>query len=155
MARVALTDDQVARILAAPKVVTEDIRWRPKGNVSWVGCEVRVDNRLKFILHIHANASLRDRAKYAFALILSRSYRIVSFEAKGSHRNRHTDSQKWLGEPHKNRWTELCRDSFAYTPADIDTASMESAFRSFCKEIGVDFHGTVEPVPASQIGMEY
>ncbi len=155
MARVALTDDQIARILSAPKTVRENINWRPRGNVAWVGCEVQVENPLKVTLHIYVNANLLDRRKYGFALILSRNYRIASFESNGSHDNRHTNNEKWRSQPHKHRWTEVCRDSFAYTPKDIDTSSLESAFRSFCMEIGVDFGGTIEPLPATQKAIEF
>jgi len=155
MARVALTDDQVAKVLAAPKTVTDSIKWQAKGHVDWVACEAGVENALRLTLHIHANANLVDRKKFAFSLVLSRNYRVASFESCSSHRNRHTNDQRWLGQPHKHRWTELCRDSFAYTPTDIDTRSVETAFRSFCKEIGVDFLGNVEQVPATQTALQF
>lgn len=155
MARVALTEEQARRILESPKAASEDVRWVPRGTSCWVGCRLNVENQLKVTLHIHANANLIDRAKYSFSLILSNSYRIASFDAGASHINRHSDSNRWLGQPHKHRWTENCRDSFAYTPTDIDHSTLESAFRSFCREIGVDFTGTVEPLPATQQSMGF
>jgi hypothetical protein len=66
MARVALTEGEVARILAAPKAAKEDVRWTSKEHPDWVGCELSVENQLKITLHIHANANLIDRAKYSF-----------------------------------------------------------------------------------------
>ncbi len=136
-------------------MISEDLKWQPKANIYWLGCELIVENQLKLTLHLHANANLFDRTKYSFALILSKNYRIASFEAGSSHANRHTDSNKWLGQPHKHRWTELCRDSFAYTPADIDAQSVESAFNSFCREVGIDFRGSIEPLPATQVRLEF
>lgn len=155
MARVAVTEQEVSRILSAPKVVPEDVKWEPKAHHHWVGCELTVENQLRLTLHIYANANLVDRSKYSFALILSRNYRIASFESGSSHANRHTDKEKWLGEAHKHRWTELCRDSFAYTPTDMDARSLESAFRSFCREIEVDFRGQVEQLPAVQTNLGF
>jgi hypothetical protein len=150
MARVALTNDQVARIIQASKALREDVRGTSKGGDRWVASKLEVENQIKVTLHIHANADLVDRSKYSFSLILSSSYRIASFDAGSSHANRHTDSNKWLGQPHKHRWNELCRDSYAYTPTDIDETSLETAFRSFCKELAVDFQGNIEELPAIQ-----
>lgn len=155
MARVALTEEQVAQILAASKSVTQDLEWGSKGGQFWAACKLEVENQLKVTLHIHANANLIDRSKYSFSLILSNSYRIASFDAGASHVNRHTDSGKWLGQPHKHRWTEVCRDSFAYTPSDIDEANIETAFRSFCTEIGVDFAGKFQAVPSTQTFIQF
>ena len=155
MARVAVTEEEVARILQSPKAVSEDVKWQPKAHSLWVGCELTVENQLRLTLHIYANANLVDRAKYSFALILSRNYRIASFEAGSSHANRHTDDDRWLAAAHKHRWTELCRDSFAYTPTDIDERSLESAFRSFCKEVAIDFRGQVEQVPPLQASLGF
>lgn len=155
MARVALTEEQVARILTAPKSLTQDLEWASKGGEFWVACKLEVENQLKITLHIHANANLVDRSKYSFSLILSNSYRIASFDAGGSHVNRHTNSEKWLGQPHKHRWTEVCRDSFGYTPSDIDESNIETAFRSFCKEIGVDFAGRFQSVSSTQTLIQF
>jgi hypothetical protein len=86
---------------------------------------------------------------------MSRNFPISRFDAGGSHQNRHTNNERWLDQGHKHRWTDLCRDSFAYTPSDIDTSSIASAFRSFCKEIGVEFEGKVEPLPPSQTALTF
>jgi hypothetical protein len=155
MARVALTEDQVSRILGAPKVIKEDLRWTSKDHPEWVGCELNVENQLKVTLHIYANANLVDRSKYSFTLVMSRNYPIARLDAGGSHQNRHTDDGRWFGEAHKHRWTDRCRDSFAYTPTDIDTGTLESAFGSFCREIGVEFQGQVEPLPPSQTALSF
>lgn len=155
MARVALTEQQVARILAAPKAVKEDVKWEAKGHLYWVACELLVENQLKVTLHLHINANLVDREKYSFALIASHAYRVAGFDAGGSHVNRHTDENQWRGQSHKHRWTDVCRDSFAYTPSDIDTRSLEAAFRSFCKEVGVGFQGKFERWPAVQNTLEF
>jgi hypothetical protein len=155
MARVALTEDQIARILAAPKIVREDIRWGSKDHPDWVGCELAVENQLKVTLHVHASANLIDRSKYSFTLVMSGNFPIARFDAGGSHQNRHTDNERWVGQAHKHRWTDVCRDSFAYTPSDIDTSTMESAFRSSCEEIGVEFQGVVEPLPPSQTVLSF
>jgi uncharacterized protein DUF6978 len=155
MARVALTDQQITTILAAPKTVNEDLKWRTRPNASWAGCTLAVENDLKMTVQLNANVNLVDRSKYSFALIVSGSYRVAGFDAGGSHVNRHTDNNKWVSASHKHRWTERCRDSFAYTPADIDESSVETAFRSFCNEVGVEFHGSVDSVPVTQTAMDF
>ena len=100
MPRVALTEEQVARILAAPKTVNDDIRWRSKGNAMWAGCTVPVINELKQTLQLNANANLVDRTKYSFSLIASNSYRVAGFDANGSHKNTHRNTEKWLARSH-------------------------------------------------------
>lgn len=155
MARVAITEQQVGRILAAPKTVIEDVHWEPKGHVHWVGCELAVENQVRITLHLHLNANLQDRTKYSFALIASRGHRIAGFDSGSSHVNRHSNNERWLGQAHKHRWTEVCRDSFAYTPADVDNTSVESAFVSFCKETGIEFQGKFAPVPAVQSTLNF
>jgi hypothetical protein len=153
VARVALTEQEVARILAARKVIREDLRWASKDHPDWVGCELNIESQMKITLHLHASANLVDRSKYSFTLVMSRNFPIARFDAGGSHHNRHTNDEQWLAHSHKHRWTDTCRDSFAYSPSDIDAGSIESAFRSFCLEIGVEFEGTFEPVPPSQAGL--
>jgi hypothetical protein len=97
MARVAVTEQEVDRILQASKTVTEDVAWQPKAHHYWVGCELTVQSQLRLTLHVYVNANLIDRSKYSFALILSRNYRIASFESGSSHANRHTDKENgWV-----------------------------------------------------------
>jgi hypothetical protein len=155
VARIAITDQEVSRILADQKTVREDVKWQPKGHYHWVGCELPVENNLRVTLRLHLSANLVDRSKYSFSLVASRAYRIVSFDAGSSHINRHTNDQKWRSEHHKHLWTEICRDSYAYTPSDIDTRNLEQAFRSFCREISVSFQGSIEPLPSLQDKLKF
>ncbi len=47
MARVPLTDAEVAKILQAPKIVEENVQWHLDPNPSWAKCELAVENKLK------------------------------------------------------------------------------------------------------------
>ena len=49
MARVALTNQEVARILAAPKAISQDINWQPKAR-TWVASELVVENQMRLTL---------------------------------------------------------------------------------------------------------
>jgi hypothetical protein len=92
MARVALTEDQIGRVLVAPKIIREDLRWVSKDHPDWACCELNVENQLKVTMHVHANANLIERSKYSFTLVMSRNFPIARFDAGGSHGNRHTNN---------------------------------------------------------------
>jgi len=54
---------------------------------------------------------------------------------------------------YKHKWTDRCRDGWAYTPDDIKDISIETAFISFCKECEIDFKGNFNTLPPRQISL--
>jgi len=69
----------------------------------------------------------------------------------GSHTNKHTDTNKWKNKTHKHRWTDVCHESWAYTPTDVKTSTLKEAFNSFCKECNIDFKGEFRALPGRQM----
>lgn len=153
MTRITLNESEVAKIIQATKAIMQDICWEKNPNESWFKSEVEVKNKLRLNLKMHLNANSRYYGLYSFTLILNNAFRIAGLDVNGSHKNKHTDSNNWKGETHKHKWTDRCRDGWAYTPDDIDVKSMGSAFISFCKECEIDFKGKFNILPPKQISL--
>jgi len=149
MARISLTEMQVNNILKSPKDITEDINWITLG--SWHKCELNVRNRLKVDLKLFINVNSKIPSLYSLSLILNNRYRIVGLDVNGSHTNKHTDTNKWKNKTHKHRWTDVCHESWAYTPTDVKTSTLKEAFNSFCKECNIDFKGEFRTLPGRQM----
>jgi len=150
MAQVPLTNFEVNKIIQAPKVVKEDVRWSIGMHQTWVKCELDVKNKLKANLKLYLNWNNEERSFFSFSLVLNNAYRIAGIDFNGSHKNRHTDNNLWLGKTHKHRWTEKCRGSWAYTPEDITTKKAEDVFKAFCRECNIDFQGRFFEIPPKQ-----
>lgn len=151
MARILLTESEVDKIRNSPKDIIEDINWVPVG--SYYKCELNVRNELKVDLKLFINVNSKVPALYSFSLILNNCYRIAGLDVNESHSNKHTDRAKWKNETHKHRWTDTCRDSWAYTPPDIVISSLEDAFLAFCKECNIEFRGNFRALPPRQTGL--
>lgn len=153
MTRIPLNEAEVDRIMKATKSIIQDIQWEKNPNESWFKSEVEVKNKLKLNLKMHLNVNSKDYRLYSFTLILNNAFRITGIDVNGSHKNKHTDSNNWKGETHKHKWTDRCRDGWAYTPNDIEENSIESAFISFCKECEIDYKGKFDTLPPRQISL--
>src|SRR5205823_2862628 len=112
-----------------------------------------VENSLKANLKLCLNWNTEEPSLFSFSLILSNAYRIRGLDFNGSHKNRHTDATRWLAETHKHKWTDLCRDSFAYTPRDITAEHIEEVFRQFCAECNIEFTGRFASAPPRQLSL--
>lgn len=153
MARTPLTEAEASGIMQASKTVIQDIDWERKPNEGWFKSEVEVKNRLRLNLKLRLNINAKDYNLYSFTLILNNAFPIARLDAKGSHKNRHTDSNDWKGKTHKHKWTNLCRDGWAYSPSDIDERTIESSFISFCGECGINFEGQFNKIPPRQVSL--
>lgn len=153
MARIPLNEVEVTRIMQASKSIIQDIYWEKNPNESWFKSEVEVKNKLRLNLKMHLNVNSKYYDLYSFTLILNNAFRIAGIDLNGSHKNKHTDSNGWKGETHKHKWTDRCRDGWAYTPDDIEETSMETAFISFCKECAIDFKGKFNNLPPRQTSL--
>jgi len=98
MARIPLNEAEVAKIMQTSKAIVQDIHWEKNPNESWFKSEVEVKNRLRLNLKMHLNANARDYCLYSFTLILNNAFRIAGLDVNGSHKNKHTDSNNWMGE---------------------------------------------------------
>ncbi len=87
---------------------------------------------------------------YSFALIFNNAFRIRGLDVNGSHSNKHTNAEKWISKTHKHKWTNQCRDRFAYTPNDITADDVEGKLKQFCKECNILYQGSLADVPAIQ-----
>lgn len=153
MAKIPLNEAEVAKIMQVTKTITQDIYWEKNPNESWYKSEVEVKNKLRLNLKIHLNANSKYYDLYSFTLILNNAFRIAGLDVNGSHKNKHTDSNDWKGETHKHKWTDRCRDGWAYTPEDIQGKSIEIAFISFCRECEIDFKGKFNTLPPRQTSL--
>src|SRR2546428_6862236 len=152
MARIALTEQEVDRILQARKLIKEDVQWhKADQGESWLKCELNVENSLKVNLKLFLNWNTEESTLFSFSLILSNAYRIRGLDFNGSHKNRHTDTTRWLFQTHKHKWTDSCRDSFAYTPQDITADLIQEVFKQFCTECNIEYEGRFSAAPPRQM----
>lgn len=155
MARILLTEQEVERIIGANKRIHGDMEWQYRENEGYAKCQLSVANTLGVNLKMVANVNMEESSIYSFSLILSNAYRIRGLDVSGSHRNKHTNNSEWRGTTHKHRWSDRCRESFAYTPKEsILPQNIEKAFRTFCQECNIDFEGTVRTLPPKQLSMK-
>ena len=151
-ASLPLTEAESNRIIATEKRITGDIRWEydPAHNQTWAKFEKEVENELGLTLVVHGNTSLVIEGKSSFSLILNSNFRVFSLDVNGSHRNKHADRNEWRGRTHKQRWTDLCRQRFAYTPNEVIPTDANASFHEFCRECNIDFAGRIREVPIFQ-----
>lgn len=155
MARILLTEQEVQRIIVANKRINGDVEWQYRPNEGYAKCQLPVVNTLAVNLKMVANVNMEEQIIYSFSLILSNAYRIRGLDVSGSHKNKHTNNSEWRGTTHKHRWSDSCRESFAYTPEEnILPQNIENAFRTFCKECNIDFEGRVKTLPPKQLSMK-
>lgn len=136
------TDEEVARVLAAPKYVSGRIEWtmragrtpRYESDFS-VRSPVRGDPEPTIIGRIVASSNpYRTKCAFIYDGVCTRRW-----ESTGRHRN--PDGAVILGE-HKHGWDETHEDRWAYVPDDIDATSRYSALDSFMVECGITIDGT-------------
>lgn len=151
MARAPLTNSEVDRILKAEKAVGQDVRWEiDPDKRPWAKCELIVTSELGLNLKLYLNWNVEEPSIFSYSLVLNNAYRIAGLDFNGSHRNKHMDRDVWQVRTHKHRWTEKCRNSWAYTPKDIATGDPSEVFNLFCKECNISFSGSFFSLPPVQ-----
>ncbi|MBK5940046.1 DUF6978 family protein [Halochromatium roseum] len=83
----------------------------------------------------------------SYSLILKSDGRIYGLDLGKDH---HNPQCSQVGECHKHRWTEACRDKDAYIPEDI-TATAEdpvTVWNQFCAEAAIAHNGRMFPPPS-------
>ncbi len=86
MARFLIDEALCEAILAEPKAIREDVRWRTKSNKSWAETQVEVHGKSQGRLALIGNVNLEHPSKYGFSLFLNGS-RIRGLDVRGSHKN--------------------------------------------------------------------
>jgi hypothetical protein len=151
MARIALTEALAQEILQAQKIVDEDMIWQTDLETNYFKATAVARVGLRIPLKVHMNANKSDPTKISVTLVVSGAYPIFRLDVNGSHQNRHTDAGRWHRQTHKHRWTDNCRDAFAYTPIEVIPNDPEGVFREFCAEANIEFRGHVGNFPAAQL----
>lgn len=155
MARILLTAQQAEYIVAAKKSINTNVEWAYHLREGYAKCQLTVSNTLGMNLKVYGNVNMEEPTIFSFSLILSNAYRIRGLDVSGSHKNKHTDSDEWRGRTHKHKWSDRCRESFAYTPVEIiPSHDIAQAFKVFCNECSIDFVGEVKSLPPKQLDMK-
>ena len=155
MARILLTEQQADRIIAAAKSINTDVEWAYRPTEGYAKCQLTVASSLRMNLKVYGNVNMEEPTIFSFSLIFNNAYRMRGLDVSGSHKNKHTDSNEWRGKTHKHKWSDRCREAFAYTPTEvIQTQNLAQAFKTFCSECNIDFAGQVKPIPPKQFGMK-
>lgn len=155
MAKTVLTEQTADGIIAAQKSIQGDVIWVYRPKEGYAKCELQVSNALGINLKIAGNINMEEPAIFSFSLIYNNAYRIRGLDVSGSHKNKHTDNNEWRASTHKHKWSNRCREAFAYTPVEVfNSKDIVQAFNTFCKECNIDFKGEVKPVPPNQFGMK-
>ena len=152
MARIPLTEDEADRLVAAPKTISGDLVWSHDVDRGWAKSELKVASELGVDLRVYSNINMKEPSLFSFALLVNRVFRIRGLCINRGHVNKHTNNEKWWPGTHKHRWTDRCRDRFAYTPAESISSDVGEAFRQFCTECAITFDGQIRPLPPRQIG---
>jgi hypothetical protein len=151
MPLILLTELEVDRIITAPKSIRGNLVWTYNQREGWAKSELRIANDLAVDLRVYANVNMKEPSLFTFALSVSRAFRIRGLCVNRGHENKHTNREAWRPGTHMHRWTDRCRDRFAYTPKEEISEDLEEAFREFCTECNIDFQGQVQPLPAWQL----
>lgn len=154
MAKILLTEQQADRIVTAQKSINTNVEWAYHLNEGYAKCQLTVANALGMNLKVYGNVNIEEPTIFSFSLILNNAYRIRGLDVSGSHKNKHTDSSEWRGATHKHRWSDRCREAFAYTAKEaIPSDDIAQAFKTFCNECNIDFVGEVRSIPPRQLDM--
>lgn len=143
----SLTNAEVARVLAAQKLVTERIEWkvRPGRTPKWeCAFSVRVpvgdDPGLAVLGRIEATSNQYEtKCAFIYAGVCIRRW-----ESRGPHRN---PDMQWIVGAHKHQWDETDEDRLAYVPDDIDITNRDTILMSFLEECSITIRGAGSYAP--------
>lgn len=133
--------------------IQKNINWRPKKNQSFYEFRVPVQNTYQgnsFNLTLVGTKNIRT-IRYSFILMLDERYRIRALCPFETHTNR-IPQKEIIRPPHKHKWCDLARDTYAYKPTDItNPKDIELTFMQFIKECNITLIGTFTVPPVSQL----
>jgi hypothetical protein len=137
-----LSNAEVNDLLAKEKIITANLRWRPKGgkyseNYTLEATVLLPEDNL--ILRLTGWKGKRNRS---FVLLYSGDP-IKKLTVHYKHRN--PDGTMIYG-PHKHAWDEENEDRNAYIPNDIEFGDVNSEFHGFLKQCHINLLGTYAPI---------
>lgn len=148
------TEAEVDHIIAAEKVISEDIKWviDASNNRRWVSCRATVVNAGGWDLTLHGKAQMgspQNKRSYSLSWNLGGvGYRIFSLDINGNHRNQRIDRNRWRNQTHKQRWRDEY-PNFAFTPTETIPEGPVAAFYEFCAECNIVFAGRINSIPTA------
>lgn len=85
----------------------------------------------------------------SYTLVHRRVGRIYGLDLGAEH---HNPDCNLVGEKHKHRWTEACRDKQAYVPGDITASWIQpgDVWDQFCAESGIVHEGSMGALNAQK-----
>ena len=149
-----VTEADVLWVMGRSLDIDGDVVGHPKQNAVWSEATMTVRSARE-------NGSLQIRLTYNFLTpdelsisILYREVRIRALDLSGSHRNEHTDTNRWIKQTHEHVWTDRCHGSWAVTPNPPSAAGFAITFRDFCARHGIRFNGRWNDPPRQfQLGL--
>lgn len=135
--------------------ILEDGSKRIKGDITWCEDEDHFP-ALEFRAEVVSETGwpLFVRASYnrlagalTYALILKTEGRIYALDLGKDH---HNPECAQVGEKHKHRWSERCRDKEAYASEDVSAPVSDPAavWVQFCKQAKIEHEGRLaQPAP--------
>jgi hypothetical protein len=143
----------VSTVLSQPMTVRGIGKWDVKTNDVFAEATLQVSHPAREItLTLKVTCNLERLNKYTFNLMLN-GKPIRRFEACGSHKNTHTDHNKWLRAPHEHVWTDECHGDWA-RDAKHYPANFNDAFIRFCKSLGIKSTVTWNDPPPRQKSLD-
>jgi hypothetical protein len=154
MASAPLTEAEVDEVLSESMRIEGPVRWVQKSNDVWAEATLQVRHPHRDVsLSLKITVNLLATRKFSFSLLLDSAHRIVGVDVGSGHENRHTDSNRWVDQPHEHRWTDACHGSWA---RDLDAfpGTLREAFLAFCERMRIEFGGVWSDPPPAQLGLD-
>ncbi len=153
MAAPPIRESDVEALLCLPKEARGNVHWVLKPNKSnfWtcvldvhmVGAEPTAPRQLKLCLNVN-----RDIPQlFTYSLILNSVFNIRRICVLGSHRNTHTDDHRFTAQTHIHKWTDLCKDTYAFAAVPDPTLEHLAVFKYFCERCSIAFLGQWNQIP--------
>jgi hypothetical protein len=154
MAAPQVREHEVDALLASGSLaVRGTYHWKYGSHKGWLLASIPVEDKAGKTLALRLIVSVndRERGKRSFSLMWNKNIRVRGLDISGSHRNKHTDEEKWVRRTHKHKWTDQCQDRTAYTPSDITAHEVREQFKQFCAECGIQCQATLAELPTGRL----
>jgi hypothetical protein len=125
--------------------------WQSSANKSWARVQIPVESNKSRSLKIVITANLEYPGFYSISLLLNNANRIRALDVNGSHSNKHTNRDKWIGQSHFHKWTDVCHDRFCYSPTIPLGNSVQEDLEHFCEEVGIECAAVIADMPPHQL----